>query len=71
MPLHISSQEESINWYFSLYGQIFQEEEVKRIIWGIKGEIFFLLSFQFLTLFFKALHLFGGFGWFFFSFISC
>lgn len=47
MPLRISSQEESINWYFSLHGQIFQEEEVKGIVWGIKGE-FFIIFFSFI-----------------------
>lgn len=51
MPLRISSQEESINPYFSLRGQIFfQEEEVKGIVWGTERRAYFypLSSFYFL-----------------------
>lgn len=46
MPLRISSQEESINWYFSLHGQIFQEEEVKGIVLGHKRRIFYYFFFH-------------------------
>lgn len=72
MPLRISSQEESINWYFSLHGQIFQEEEVKGIVWGIKGEFFiiFLSSFQFLIRFFQSFAFVWVFYFSFFAFIS-
>lgn len=66
MPLRISSQEESINWYFSLHGQIFQEEEVKGIVWGIKGEFFINFSFIFSSFSFAFSELYICLGLFFF-----